>query len=807
MDNSYYNRLTEKSASDGRNCFTKGNCRFSIISSKLIRVEKSGGDFCNEPTQTVICRNFGCPSYVYSTHGSIVEIKTNDIDFFYDTNRNRFVRVVLSDGRTATDCKTGNLGGTCRTLDNTSGEFKLDSKTGRINISDGIISTNGIAVLDDSASLILCPDGEIRPRAETETDKYFFAYGWDYRAALEDFFKLTGHPVLIPRYALGNWWSRYKAYTQEEYETLIDRFAEEKIPLTVATIDMDWHETDVINKFGKDAKDKYLKLSPYELVYLFLMPGWTGYTWNKDLFPQPQEFLKGLQDRGLKVTMNLHPHSGCRFFEDEYNEFADFMGVDKKNREQILFDITDPKFREGYFKYLHHPHENDGVDFWWIDWQQSHHTATPGLDPLWALNHYHTIDNARDGKRPLILSRFAGAGSHRYPLGFSGDTFQTWESLNTQPEFTARASNIGYTWWSHDIGGHCFGKRDDELYLRWVQFGVFSPVNRLHSTANEFMGKEPWKFGSSVRIYATDMLRFRHRLIPYLYTMNRLTATKGLALCEPMYYGNPKDERAYGCPNEYRFGTELICAPITERTNPKTGLSSTMVFLPKGRYADIFTGRVYTGNKVVTMYRDLSSIPVLAKEGAIIPLDDNDRKNYCGNPEKLDVWVYRGNGNFKLYEDDGESFEFENGAFAETEFTVKENGNDLEFSIDPVKGNKAVLPEKREIRVIFRDIKGFGEAVLYKDDKKSKDCHTEIIDGNAVLILRAYSPDAEYKLILKAVTVKANPPKKEQLIELISKYQTGNNAKMLKYTDFVLKGKKIKLPKELEGPIAEINED
>ena len=103
------------------------------------------------------------------------------------------------------------------------------------------------------------------------------------------------------------------------------------------------------------------------------------------------------------------------------------------------------------------------MDFWWLDWQQGTVTDIPGLDPLWALNHYHTLDSGRKDKRPLILSRYAGLGSHRYPIGFSGDSHMTWKSLDFQPYFTNNAANAGYTWWSHDIGGHMRGIQDDEL--------------------------------------------------------------------------------------------------------------------------------------------------------------------------------------------------------------------------------------------------------------------------------------------------------------------------------------------------------
>ena len=133
---------------------------------------------------------------------------------------------------------------------------------------------------------------------------------------------------------------------------------------------------------------------------------------------------------------------------------AEDLGKDWENEESIDCDVADPDFLDAAFRYLYHPNEEQGVDFWWIDWQQGVESRVPGLDPLWMLNHYHYLDSERGGKRGLTFSRYAGIGSHRYPIGFSGDTIITWESLDFQPYFTANASNAGYGWWSHDIGGH-----------------------------------------------------------------------------------------------------------------------------------------------------------------------------------------------------------------------------------------------------------------------------------------------------------------------------------------------------------------
>lgn len=783
--------------------YIKDNLRISVLTSRLIRIEtQPDGKFCDMPTQTVLNRNFDAPSFVVTDNLSDFTIKTDDVSFVL-SSKGKLLQAVMKD-MSDNDFRKGNLKGTRRTLDMTAG---------KVRIEDGILSRNGAAIMDDSQTLVLLNDGSVQPRndylhrKDDGTDKYVFAYGHDYKGALRDFYRLTGKTPLIPRFAFGNWWSRYKAYTQEEYLTLMNRFINSEIPVTVATIDMDWHWVDVKERFGKDAKpDREVDGATNKVMAAFQSSGWTGYSWNTELFPDYKEFLKTLKDSNFKITVNLHPSDGVRFFEDMYKDFAEFMGIDPATKQTIQFDISDKKFTEGYFKYLHHGYEKDGVDFWWIDWQQGENSTVKGLDPLWWLNHYHSIDSGRNGKRPLILSRYAGPGSHRYPLGFSGDTLVVWPALDFQPYFTATASNAGYSWWSHDIGGHHMGKRDDELYVRWLQFGTFSPINRLHSTSNEFLGKEPWKFSKDTEKNATEYLRLRHRLIPYIYTMNLFTHRDGRPLMEPMYYENPENDEAYNVPNEYWFGTELIVAPITTKIDKKTLTSSADVWLPKGRYTDIFTGRIYNGGKKIKMFRDLSSIPVLAKEGAIIPLAVNDRTNDCTNPEDMEILIYRGNGRFRLYEDDGETMNYQKGAFAATEFEVTEKNGNVTFTVNSAEGDTSVIPSKRRYTFSFKDIAD-SENVLATLNGNPVAFEQKKTDGT-VQIFAEISCEDKLEITIKSITAKKNPSRKEMLTDLLSKVQGNNNAKKFLYTACLddSSGGKILANKAVRDSVKEITE-
>lgn len=660
--------------------FERGDLRISLITSRLLRTEN--GAFCDAPTQTVVNREFEEVKYTLVDEGMYITVKTDKAVF----------KVRTTDGTEVGNPQGKPLPGTARTLDMANGAVKLE---------DGIISDCGACVINDSNSLIVNPDGTICPR-EKCTDRYWFVYGQDYLAALRDFFKLTGEVPLIPRYALGNWWSRYRAYTQEEYRSLMQKFIDRELPITVATIDMDWHWTDVISRFGEEARSEKPRCVE-EIIYYYFLQGWTGYTWNTELFPDHKELLDWIHENGFKVPLNIHPSQGVRFFEDAYEAMCRRLGRDPEKKEIIPFDITDAEFRKAYFELLHHPLEDEGVDFWWIDWQQGTKTNMDGLDPLWALNHYHYLDSARGEKRPLILSRYAGLGSHRYPLGFSGDTIVSWKSLDFQPYFTNCAANAGYTWWSHDIGGHMKGVQDDELYLRWLQLGVFSPINRLHSSNSDYMGKEPWKRTWAVNKISEEFLRLRHKLIPYMYSANYRTHTEGEPICMPMYYRYHCHE-AYEVKNQYIFGGQLLVAPITRPADRRTNLAYVHVWLPEGRWTDIFNGRIYEGGRWVTMNRDLDSIPVLAPAGAIVPMYKNDRTNDLSLEQPLEIHIWRGNGHYELYEDDGETNAYRRGIFAKTEFDLAENSDKLRLTITPPSDSKGLLPSEREMVIKFRDV-------------------------------------------------------------------------------------------------------
>lgn len=710
---------------DDSQIYVDGDLRITYITSRLLRVEI--GEFTDLASYAVWNRRFPAGDMKITRNGAMCKAETEDIILTLK-NKKPYSVYFKENAQTELFSNQKNLKGTYRTLDNTFGKIPLE---------DGFITEKGLYLFEDK-TVLLDKNGMFAPRTGAAKDYYVFAYGRNYRDTIKAFYSISSPTPLIPRFALGVWWSRYHAYTQQEYLSLMDRFEKEGIPLTVATVDMDWHWVDIKKQFGK-------KLS-----------GWTGYSWDTNLFPDYKEFLKQLKEKNLHITLNLHPADGVRSFEDMYKDMAIANGIDPSTEKPVKFRCGSDTFWNSYFDILHKPYEKDGVDFWWIDWQQGKSSDVKGLDPLTALNHYHYLDNAENGDIPLILSRYGGVGSHRYPLGFSGDTAINWKVLAFQPYFTANAANAAYGWWSHDIGGHHQGYRDDELYLRWIQFGVFSPILRLHSTAIELLGKEPWKYRQDVYKSAKEWLNFRHKLIPYIFSMNHRCHRDGIALCEPMYYSYPNDKNAYNVANQYMFGSELMVCPITSPQNKEVGMGSVKVWIPDGEYTDIFTLQKYSGSQMLTLNRELYTIPVLAKAGAVIPLSA-DSGNDSSNPQKLEVWVFKGNHEFVMYEDNGKTDFAEHTAKTVFKNTFDEKTNTAKLTIE-VEGDLSVIPENRQYKICFKDI----------------DCDDFLLD---------FSKDAVELEVKDVKTLTAESPR-DKVINIMSRWQDGTMKKNAAYKAF-----------------------
>ncbi len=663
-----------------------GAARFTMLTPGLVRLEYDPQErYVDQASQLVWFRDQPAPPFTVQDDEEWLEVQTNLLRLRYRNGApfsgDSLQITLLASGAVWRygEQDSANLKGTTRTLDQVRGATPLEH---------GLLSRSGWSVVDDSASLLFDDAGWLQPRPDgAALDLYFFAYpgregdGPDYQQALDDYLLIVGRVPLLPRWALGNWWSRYWAYSQDELLALMDDFRRRELPLSVCIVDMDWHITKTGNKSS----------------------GWTGYSWNRQLFPDPEAFIRRLHEQGLRTALNLHPAEGIHPHETAYATMAGHMGIDPDTATPVAFDLADPHFAAGYFRYLHHPLEEQGVDFWWIDWQQGTLSSLPRLDPLWWLNHLHFYDRTRDGRRGFIFSRWGGLGNHRYPIGFSGDTVVSWESLAFQPYLTATAANVAFGWWSHDIGGHMEGTEDPELYTRWVQFGVFSPIMRLHSSKNAYQERRPWGYDANTLQATRAALQLRHALIPYLYTMAWRNHVENRALARPLYHDWPAAEEAYHCPDAYTFGSELLVAPYVSPADPDTRLSRQVIWLPPGDWFAFEDGRRYPGGRWHAVYGDLNHVPLFARAGAIVPLGPRQGWGGVEQPEALDIYLFPGaDNNFTLYEDDGSQEATGQGRFALTPMALRWQPDELSFTLGPVQQAAELVPAARTVTLHLR---------------------------------------------------------------------------------------------------------
>jgi alpha-glucosidase len=442
---------TNNPVADPKATVVIGNARFTVLTPELIRLEWAADrKFEDHASFVFINRHLPVPRFEATKSGTgdaqTVTIKTSALTLHYSASRDgKFTPENLSieltvDGKSVTwhpgIVDAENLQGTTRTLDGAIG-----SKT-REPIEQGLVSRSGWALVDDSTRPLFdsanftFPEGEKSPwpwvierPAGDRQDMYFFGYGHDYRKALSDYIRVAGRIPLPPRFAFGTWWSRYWDYSDQEIEEIIHDFHQNSTPLDVFVIDMGWHKSlEQLKDMGEGDKNGEDQ-SKHRL-------GWSGYTWNDVLFPYPQLFLDRLHGEHLKTSLNLHPASGIQPWEAAYPAMAKAMGIDPASKQYVPYDITNKKFAESYFNLVLHPLEKQGIDFWWLDWQQEQNTKMAGVTPTWWINYVHFTDQEREGRRPILFHRWGGLGNHRYQIGFSGDTVSVWDSLAFQPWFT-----------------------------------------------------------------------------------------------------------------------------------------------------------------------------------------------------------------------------------------------------------------------------------------------------------------------------------------------------------------------------------
>ena len=713
--------IADNPKADAKAVVTSGNARFTVLTPQLIRMEWSAdGQFEDRATLTFVNRETPVPEFKVRESKSKLTITTPALTLTYLKNgkfSDKNLKAVFTLNGKEVVWTPGmenpqNLLGTTRTLDGADGS-KLKEP-----MEQGILSRAGWSLIDDSQRHVLTPDGseweewvEARPEGDRQ-DLYLFAYGHDYKQALADYALVAGRAPMPPKYTLGYWWSRYWQYSDNEFVDLVNKLKSMDVPIDVLIVDMDWHETWGLRK-SNSPKDEYGQRI-----------GWTGYTWQKELFPSPANFLKWTENEELKVALNLHPASGIQPYEAVYDDFTKEYGWSEKGKS-VPFKIDERKWADAYFKTVLEPMERDGVDFWWLDWQQWKESKyTPGLSNTFWLNHtfFNHAERQNPGLRPFIYHRWGGLGSHRYPLAFSGDTYATWPMLAYLPYFTATASNVNYGWWGHDIGGHMFHKTqkatDPELYTRWLQYGVFTPIFKTHSTKDPRIERCIWCFPDHMFLMR-DAIRLRYTLAPYIYNAARENYDTGVGMCRPMYYDYPESDKAYETPEQFMFGNDILATTITQPVDSITGLAPRTIWFPEGAWFDCATGSMYEGGRTEELHYTLAENPHYAKAGSIIPMNPATVKNLQQPCDTLVLtFIPGGDGQLRHYEDDGMSQQYKTN-YAVTTVSKKQEGNTVRVRISPREGSFAGASDNRSYELRFpavfppKSVKVNGKELAY----------------------------------------------------------------------------------------------
>ncbi len=545
-----------------------------------------------------------------------------------------------------------------------------------ITLSNGLYSTDGFASFNDTATPVFVSDGTVRKNPSDGIDMYVFVYNDDFSKALESYYELTGHPGLIPRYALGIWWNKNERYNEEDIIKLVENFKKSEIPVSNLVLGDTWH-----------TEEKEKEIYP-------------NFEFSSSKFKNPKDLIDTLHKNNIYFGLSINTMNNLTPKDKFYEKAKKIL---KESNETFPFNVYNSEFLKSFFNDVIDPLINIGVDSIFLTDNQKDYVALFILSHF-AFKNFDKFNNTRG----LILARNSGFATHRYPTLYSGETYVSWNTLKYLPFYNITSSNIGLTWWSHDIGGFKGGIEDRELYIRYVELGVYSPIFRFSSDKGHFYKREPWKWDVKTQKIVKDYTHVRHRLIPYIYTFAYDYSKNGTQLLKPIYYSYKEiyDEPLYR--NEYYFGSELFVCPITVPKDTVMNRVVHKIFIPDGVWYDFKTGKKFPGAKrYVTFYKD-EDYPVYAKSGAIIPMAilDNENLNDTKAPKKMEIQVFPGNdGSFNLYEDDGISDNYKKGEYVITniEYTYKQN--DYSLTIRPVEGVKGIIPETRSYKIRFRNTK------------------------------------------------------------------------------------------------------
>jgi len=648
-------------------CVFKGKkYRITVLTERLVRLEYSeNGFFVDEPTQRVLYRNLPKPNFISKETDDTLTIVTKYFELVYKKEKkfksNSLTPMVnLKISLLNTDRVWYYGHPEARNYDSISHKLTDKKKL------KGLYSLDGFATIDDSSTNIFKENGSLKKRENKSIDIYVFLYNKDFYFCLNDYFAITGNPPLIPRIALGNWWCKNDFYDDEQIYKLVNKFESEKVPISIFMIN-NWQQPD-------------------------------SYIFNQNL-KDPKAISDFLFSKKIKPALLIKDQHEFKNNTIIFERLKKYLPTDTNGN--IPFNIYDEKTIDAYLKLIITPLNNTGFNTFFLgDYEKNNENRN------FSLKHYlYTTKHNGIHLRNLICSYNSLIAPHRYSVLYTGRTKIDWSTFKKILQSNILASNMGISFLSHDLGGSIDDIEDNELFVRFVQLSVFSPIFRLGSVGGKYNKRVPWKWDLATSIIAKEFMNLRYKLIPYIYTECYKYHKYGKPLIEPLYLRYPMlyDDDLYS--SEYFFGSNILVCPILNKKDPVMNRVIHKIYLPEGVWYDIFTGKRYNGGRrYATFYKD-NEYPLFVRAGTIIPVAENVF-NDTAIPKKLGIEIFPGaNGTYSIYEDDGVTKDYKNGEYLITNVEFMSKQNSYSLTILPVKGKQGIVYEARDYKIKFRNTK------------------------------------------------------------------------------------------------------
>jgi alpha-D-xyloside xylohydrolase len=584
--------------------------------------------------------------------------------------------------------------------------------SGLVNLSAGEHSVQVVCKLSNTPSLTwrLADNTTTFRSPHARSLDYVIFYGNNADQVIASYRNLSGNAPLFPQWVFGFWQCRERYTSSDQLIETVKEFRRRDLPMDV--IVQDWQY-------------------------------WSENSWGVPKFdvgryPNPSGFIKELHDLNARFAISIWSNP------DQNSEIGQvYLQRDYYIPDTRWLDYFNPETSKSYWNSLNENLFTHGVDAWWMDATEPENDALTGTQTHIGPGDYYRLTyplfvskavyegqrEADPAKRVCILTRSAFAGQQRYgTINWSGDIAGTWDGYKRQIIAGLNYALTGMPYWTTDIGGffrpgpsQYTDKNFRELLTRWFQWGAFSPVFRVHGFQTE---TEPWKYGPEVEENMRKMMNLRYRLLPYIYSEAWQITHNGSTLMRPLVMDFPEDMKAVEQPFEYMFGQSFLVAPVIE-----PNIVELPVYLPKDIvWYNFWTGKQFKGGQTLTASAPIDKIPVFVKAGSIIPMGKFLQYTGQKTADTLEIRIYKGaDGRFELYEDEGDNYNYEKGAYSVIPFEWNEQKQTL--TIGKRQGDFKGLLKERIFKIVWVN-ESEGKGVDISTSKKSIRYTGQIITSN-----------------------------------------------------------------------------